>query len=84
MIMKYVTYFFQYANLFPTIGFFIGLFWGFAKSNSNHGGSMGLVMSILIGGAIGLVVGVACRFFAYYVTTAQPNAGIIELCTYTC
>lgn len=74
--MKYVTYFFQYASYFPAVGFFIGMLWGFVKSNSNRGGSMGLVMSVLIGGAIGMVAGFAAKFFAYYVTTAESHPGL--------
>ena len=74
--MKYVTALFKYAAYFPTIGFFIGLAWGFTKTNSSQTGSMGLVMSMAIGGAIGLIVGVALRFFAGYVMGAQSHPGL--------
>ena len=74
--MKYVTALFKYAYFFPHIGFLIGMAWGFTKSNSNQTGSSGLVMSIAIGGAIGFVVGIALRFFAHYVTSAQSHPGL--------
>lgn len=67
--MKYVTAMFKYANYFPTVGFFIGLTWGFLRSNSNHPGSSGLALSMAIGGAVGLVVGVVAKLFAHYVTS---------------
>ena len=75
--MKYITYLFQYWQYFPFVGFVIGLLWGFSKSSSTRGGgAMNLVMSIAIGGAIGLVCGVAVRFFAHYVLTSQVHQGV--------
>lgn len=75
--MKYVTALFKYASYFPTIGFFIGLAWGFMKSSGpNQTGTSGLALSMAIGGAVGLVVGVALQYFAHYVMTAQSHPGL--------
>jgi hypothetical protein len=73
--MKYVTAMFKYASYFPTVGFFVGLAWGFMKGSSNQPGSSGLALSMAIGGAVGLVVGIVLKFFAHYVTNYSHAFG---------